>query len=558
MRKKIVTLVSVVVFVVLAGILICRRSTNISDVVDMTTISKIVIYNPAGEVTITNQENIEKMANVLQSMNLKKSLPNNKDGYAFAIEIYHLDDEMNRIVVTSEDIVIDSNVYKCDRDYCDDIRVVYEGMKIPVVTEEKNLLEFTENRGYYCFDTESVGEYDIKLESDYVCQYQDKCYAADWQISLYSREDRIATEAIYSVNQTQAGFVVETDMFEEYMKVYTMEQGGIKYPLIFFQYSYEGENEAVLYERSFYTVKDNQVLLFHELIAESNKSPIAMQCNKEYIVNEEECTIADEQGTYTFDFLKLLITEECAYPKYFLSIIEELETSRDVYMQTITSPIYTYWDEGVTGGGKYEDAKFSCYIDGETYSFDGNDLLSDTEKWDWNVIGIYPDEIANKTYVVFHHFDVESETIENPALILLEFTTNNPSEYTLYPYETSDLLYWIHTCYRIENSIYIATENALVSIDLDTKELRFCEEEKNCVNDLVKEFYAQTSYEMYQFQATLQQDDTVVYSAFVSDAFDDTPVGLVAVAYEKGKPIAYMMVDLIEEDTRSNLKIKCI
>ncbi len=425
---------------------------------------------------------------------------------------------------------------------------------IPVATEDNNLLEYTEGRSYYCFDTESVGEYNIKLESDYVCQYQDKCYVADWRIGLYFGEDRVSTEAIYSVNQTQAGFAVEPDMFEEYMKVYTMEQDGTKYPLIIFQYSYEGENETTLYERSFYTVKDNQVLLFHEPLAESNKSPIAMQCNKEYIVNEAERSIADEQGIYTFDFLNLLITEECAYPKYFLSIIEELETSHDVYMQTIAPPITTYWDEGVTGGGKYEDAKFSCYIDGETYSFDGNDLLSDTEKWDWDVIGIYPDEIANKTYIILHHFDVESETIENPALILLEFTTNNPSEYTMYPYETSDLLYWVRTCYRIENNIYIATENDLVSIDLNTKELRFCEEEKNCVNDLVKEFYAQTSYEMYQFRATLQQGDTVVYSAFISEAFDDMPVGLVAVAWEKGEPIAYMIVDLTEGDIRENKK----
>jgi len=299
-----------VVLVVLAGILIYGRSTNISDVVDMATISKIVIYNPAGEVMITEQEDIEKMANVLQSMNLKKSFPNNKDGYAFAIEIYHMDDEMNRIVVTSEDIVIDGNVYKCDRNYCDDIRVVYEGMKIPVVTEEKNLLEFTEERSYYCFDTESVGEYDIKLESDYVCQYQDKCYATDWQISLYSGDERCSTESIYSVNQTQAGFVVEPDLFEEYMKVCTMEQDGTKYPLIIFQYSYEGENEVILYERSFYTVIDNQVILFHEPIAESNKSPIAMQCNKEYVVNEAERSITDEERTYIFDFVNLLIIEE--------------------------------------------------------------------------------------------------------------------------------------------------------------------------------------------------------------------------------------------------------
>lgn len=181
---------------------------------------------------------------------------------------------------------------------------------IPIATEDNNLLEYTEGRSYYCFDTESVGEYDIKLESDYVCQYQDKCYATDWQISLYSREDRIATEAIYSVNQTQAGFVIWPSMFEEYMKVYTMEQDGTKYPLIIFQYSYEGENEVILYERSFYTVIDNQVILFHEPIAESNKSPIAMQCNEEYIVNEAERTIIDEERTYIFDFVNLLIIEE--------------------------------------------------------------------------------------------------------------------------------------------------------------------------------------------------------------------------------------------------------
>lgn len=243
-----------------------------------------------------------------------------------------------------------------------------------------------------------------------------------------------------------------------------------------------------------------------------------------------------------------------SYHEYFSPIIEELENFYDVYSQNLAPTISTWWNMGISGGGKYADTEFICYINGKSYSFSDNNLFPNTNDYNGEVIGIFPDEITKKTFVIFHHFDVSSKTNEYPTLILLEFVNDNPSKYTLTPYESSGELNWFPSCYRIENKIYIAAaDNTLAAINLNTHELSYFEDEYHYTNNLVQQYYAQTPYQMCQFQAVFQQNDIVVYSAFISEAFDITPVGLISVAYRDSQPIAYIIVDLTVKDLRKNL-----
>lgn len=246
-------------------------------------------------------------------------------------------------------------------------------------------------------------------------------------------------------------------------------------------------------------------------------------------------------------------------PEFFAPVIEELENSREVYLQTIAPPISAWWDSGISGGGCYADNEFVCNINNESYSFAYSDFTSEPDDCSWEVIGVFPDEVNGKTYVLFHHFSVDEETCGHPTLTLLEFLDDDPEQYTITPYESSEEFNWLQICYRIGNNIYIAgADNYFGFIDLDTRTLSYCREEYDFAEALVLEKYAQSPYHMFQFRATLQQDDIIVYSAFISEADDSEPVGVVSVAYENAKPIAYMFVDLTQTDISGNVTIQSV
>jgi len=73
-------------------------------------------------MTITDPTEMNEIVETLQSMKLHKTSPNDKDGYAFLIELHDEGDEPSRVVITSKDIVFNSQYYKCDKDYCDDFQ----------------------------------------------------------------------------------------------------------------------------------------------------------------------------------------------------------------------------------------------------------------------------------------------------------------------------------------------------------------------------------------------------------------------------------------------------
>lgn len=99
-------------------------------------------------------------------------------------------------------------------------------------------------------------------------------------------------------------------------------------------------------------------------------------------------------------------------------------------------------------------------INGVEYSFDLHDVLSNAEEWYWSTAGIFSDG-EDKTYICLHDYNImyESGIEQEYQLLLIEFSTNAPDEYQIYPYkvEPSYLFGWDVICYRLEN-IYILQE----------------------------------------------------------------------------------------------------
>lgn len=89
-------------------------------------LDKIVIYNADERVTLDQKDDMQKMIDILTSMQLRKTSPNTKDGFAFSIELYDHNGEETTIVVASSDVTVGYQNYKCKEDYCEQIRSVYE------------------------------------------------------------------------------------------------------------------------------------------------------------------------------------------------------------------------------------------------------------------------------------------------------------------------------------------------------------------------------------------------------------------------------------------------
>lgn len=93
-------------------------------------LDKIVIYNADESVTLDQKDDVQKMVDILTSMQLRKTSTNTKDGFAFSIELYDHNGEETTIVVASSDVTVGDQNYKCKDDYCEQIRNLYEQYQI--------------------------------------------------------------------------------------------------------------------------------------------------------------------------------------------------------------------------------------------------------------------------------------------------------------------------------------------------------------------------------------------------------------------------------------------
>ena len=191
------------------------------------------------------------------------------------------------------------------------------------------------------------------------------------------------------------------------------------------------------------------------------------------------------------------------------------------------------------------------------------DLLTDADadEWDWASAGAFSDEEQGKTYLCYYDFnDLTNAGERDPQLILVEFDTDAPENYQATPYsvEPRDIFSWYCEGYRIGENLYIAGQEELGAIDLNTKEFRYCREEKALAEEYAKKVMGE-EYAMYYlrtFRGMLEQDDVTVYSAEIAEANDVPAVGMVFVAVRDHQPIAYMHIDLIAEDIAQGIEIE--
>lgn len=254
-------------------------------------------------------------------------------------------------------------------------------------------------------------------------------------------------------------------------------------------------------------------------------------------------------------------------PPYFQTILQEFTTDWMDYSvggHPTSSLMEALCDSGVTNGGREEDGIFTCFIkqdndaEGEYASFDLKELLTDAEEWNWASAGAFCDEDKGKTYICYYDFNDLTEAGErDPQLILVEFDTDQPTNYRATPYsvEPRDSFSWYCEGYRIGDDLYIAGQEELGAIDLNTKEFRYCREEKSWAEEYAQKVFGEGSYYLRAFRGILEQDDVTVYSAEVAEAIDVPAVGIVFVAVRGNQPIAYMSVDLTAEDITQGVKI---
>ena len=132
MKKKRIIFIVLMTFAMTFLLAACtdkgeEKTETMNGSIDEKTVNKVVMYYPGDNETIfTEQQDIHAFVDLIQSLELEKTTPNEKDGFLCTIDIYYEDDTKSSIVVASKDITIDGQNYKPKRDYCDDFRELYE------------------------------------------------------------------------------------------------------------------------------------------------------------------------------------------------------------------------------------------------------------------------------------------------------------------------------------------------------------------------------------------------------------------------------------------------
>lgn len=247
-------------------------------------------------------------------------------------------------------------------------------------------------------------------------------------------------------------------------------------------------------------------------------------------------------------------------PEYFESVIHVVETSHEAIRETLYFTMDEWWEKSM-GTGVYKDEKYTCYIDEKAYIFDMKAIALDEKQW-WETAGIFQHSGEDRIYICLYDANITyvEETATTLQLILIDCAVDDPQDYQITPYsvEPSYLFNWVNNCYRIGDYIYIAGQEELGAINLQTKQLYCCRNEYLYLEEYAQEKYGEKPYHIYHFNATLEQEDVIVYSAAVSQANDISPIGVVCIACKDGKPIAYMSINLATDEIKENVDIEVL
>ncbi|MCI8308295.1 MAG: hypothetical protein HFH14_09625 [Lachnospiraceae bacterium] len=128
--KKTIIFLGVTIVLVICAVFIIRWNTtlHVADIIDLDTINKVEIWQGGDCVTLTEEQDIHNFTAVLESMKLKRKFPTERDGFVFSIDIYHENGDENDMTVLNF-IRIDGKPYRCERDYCDDLQLLYDSFQ---------------------------------------------------------------------------------------------------------------------------------------------------------------------------------------------------------------------------------------------------------------------------------------------------------------------------------------------------------------------------------------------------------------------------------------------
>lgn len=130
MKKIFILCICIVVLAIVFVFSGKGKYTKVLQDLNVDDLDKIVIYNADVSVTLDQKDDMQKMVDILTSMQLRETSPNTKDGFVFSIELYDHNGEETTIVVASLDITTGGKNYKCKDDYCEQIRNLYEQYQI--------------------------------------------------------------------------------------------------------------------------------------------------------------------------------------------------------------------------------------------------------------------------------------------------------------------------------------------------------------------------------------------------------------------------------------------
>jgi hypothetical protein len=126
-KNKNLPLGAIFVIAIIIAIPVWVGSGNVKQLKDLDTVDIAEITIASTEYyTITEPEDIETLLSVLQSMNLSRRFPHNKDGFVFLIDIKLKSGETIGMSILSENITINNHNYKPDKNYSESIREVFD------------------------------------------------------------------------------------------------------------------------------------------------------------------------------------------------------------------------------------------------------------------------------------------------------------------------------------------------------------------------------------------------------------------------------------------------
>ena len=129
MRKKLIG----TIIIVIVGILIYAWSTtrNVQILQEMkaSDFEKIEIWNHGGSVVLTDQEDIQKFVDILQSTRIYKRKSPDRAGGWIVVDLYYKNGKQDDMGIAVDQINMGAGEYKTEKNIYDDINELYEELK---------------------------------------------------------------------------------------------------------------------------------------------------------------------------------------------------------------------------------------------------------------------------------------------------------------------------------------------------------------------------------------------------------------------------------------------